>query len=105
MGLSIARFVVPFFALLSREAKTDVKRLGWVAKWIIASTMVDIYWVLFPTLARMSGHEGMVFGWQEISFALFFLALGTVLLRRSMERGADMPVGDANLKTGLEFHL
>jgi len=105
VGLSIARFVVPFIALLSREAKTDVKRLSWVAKWIIATTMIDFYWVLFPTLSRMSGQTGIVFGWQELSFALFFLSLGTVLLRRSMERGADMPVGDANLKAGLEFHL
>ncbi|MCA9786117.1 MAG: hypothetical protein KDC10_01520 [Calditrichaeota bacterium] len=105
LGLSVARFVVPFVALLSRAAKTDVKRLAWVSKWIIGTTMIDIYWVIFPSLGRMSGTSHMVFGWQEISFALFFLSLGTVLLRRSMERGADMPVGDANLKAGLEFHL
>ncbi len=104
-ALSIARFAVPFFALLSREAKTDLGRLSWVAKWIIATTILDLYWVIFPSFGRMSGGSGLVFNWQEVSFALFFIGAAMIWLRRSQSMGADMPVGDPRLKRGLEFHL
>jgi hypothetical protein len=98
--LAIFHFLVPFFLLIPREAKSNPKFLFWTAALILFSHWLDLYWMIFPVL----GH-GMHFGWPELSFA--FLSIGGVLLwiRHSMSRGADMPVGDPLLREGLEFRL
>jgi hypothetical protein len=55
---------------------------------------------VFPVLGR-----GVLFSWPELSFGLFFIG-GTLLwLRKALEWGEDLPVGDPFLQMGLEFHL
>ena len=98
--LALARFFVPFFALIPRDAKGDPRRLRWVALVVLASHWIDLYWLVFPALGRTP-----VFSWPELGFALLFLG-GTLLwVRSAMERGEDMPVGDPFLREGLEFRL
>jgi hypothetical protein len=98
--LAVVRFVIPFFALLSRDAKTNVSKLRWVAILILAGHALDLYWIVFPEL----GH-GVLFGWQEIAFAIGFSGLGWILIALNMNKGEDLPVGDPNLETGLNYHL
>jgi len=100
LALAILHFLVPFFILISREAKSNRRFLLWVAGLMLFSHWLDLYWMIFPVL----GHRPL-FGWPEISFALFFLAGGLLWIRRSMTRGEDMPVGDPFLREGLEFRL
>jgi hypothetical protein len=98
--LALLRFIVPFCALVARDAKGDLKRLRWVAVLILVGQWLDLYWLIFPKLGARP-----LFSWPEVSFALLFVG-GTLLwLRGAMERGEDMPVGDPFLKEGLEFHL
>ena len=62
---------------------------------------LDLYWMIFPVLGR-----DPLFGWPELSFALLSSLREALLwIRRSMNRGADMPVGDPFLGEGLEFRL
>ncbi len=98
--LAIFHFLVPFFLLIPREAKSNPKFLFWTAAFILFSHWLDLYWMIFPVL----GH-GMHLGWPELSFGFF--SIGGVLLwiRHSMSRGADMPVGDPFLREGLGFRL
>lgn len=98
--LAVMRFLVPFFALLSRDAKSDPARLRWVSLWMLAAHVLDLYFLVMPSLGR-----GVLFGLMEVSAALFFVALATGWVVRSMRMGADMPTGDPNLAKGLEFHL
>ena len=56
--------------------------------------------MMFPKLGPRP-----VFGLCEISFALLFSGLVLLWLRRFMNNGSDMPVGDPFLKEGLEFRL
>jgi hypothetical protein len=98
--LGAARFLVPFFALISREAKCDPKRLRWVALWILGGQLLDLYWMIFPVLGKRP-----LAGWPELSFALFFLGLGWLWARRAMSLGEDVPVGDPFLQAGYDFHL
>ncbi len=94
------QFLVPFFALIPKDAKGELKRLRWVALVVLAAHWLDIYWMIFPVLGRT-----VVFSWPELGFALFFIG-GTLLwVRRAMEQGEDMPVGDPFLREGLEFRL
>lgn len=98
--LAVVHFAVPFFALLSRDAKSDERRLSFMAKWILGAHALDIYFLVMPSLER-----GVLLGVMEISAALFFIAAGVYWAARSMRMGADMPTGDPNLAEGLEFHL
>jgi hypothetical protein len=98
--LAIFHFLVPFFVLIPRDAKSDPRRLRWVAVLMLFSHWLDLYWMIFPVLDK-----GPLFGWTELSFAMFFIS-GTLLwIRCAMSRGADMPVGDPFLQQGLEFRL
>jgi hypothetical protein len=97
--LAVTRFLVPFFALLSREAKMDPRRLAWVAVLVLAGEALDLYWIIFPELGALAP------GWQELAFALFFIGLGLLLARRRMGVGGDLPVGDPNLDASLHYHL
>lgn len=93
-------FLVPFFILLTRDAKRDPRFLSGAALLILFAHFLDLYWMVFPAVAK-----GPVFWWQEISFTVLFVSVALLWIRRSMKRGADMPVGDPMLREGLEFRL
>ncbi len=98
--LALIHFVVPFFVLIPRDAKSDPKRLLWVSAVVLAAHWLDLYWMIFPILGK-----GPLFGWPELAFAVFFLSAALLWIGRAMRVGADMPVGDPFLREGLEFHL
>jgi hypothetical protein len=98
--LAVLHFLVPFFMLIPREAKSHPRLLLWVAALMLVAHWLDLYWMIFPVL----GHSPL-FGWPEISFALLFLSAGLLWIRRSMKHGEDMPTGDPLLSEGLEFRL
>jgi hypothetical protein len=100
LALAVFHFLIPFFALIARDAKGDPRRLRWVASLVLAAHALDVYWLLFPVLG-----EEIHFGLPEVFFALFFVSAALLWLRREMRRGADMPLGDPFLKEGLEFRL
>jgi len=99
-ALAFFHFVMPFFALVTRDAKGDGSRLRRVALLILAAHILDIYWLIFPILPG-----GPHLSWPELSFALLFLSGALLWIRGAMEKGEDMPVGDPFLKEGLEFRL
>ncbi|WP_005034230.1 hypothetical protein [Holophaga foetida] len=98
--MGLLHFVIPFFALLTRDAKQAGRRLHWVAWSMLAAHLLDLYWLIFPVLM-----PNPVLSWPELSFALFFLGGAFLWVHRVRELGADLPVGDAFLKQGLEFRL
>ena len=98
--LAVFHFLVPFFLLIPREAKSSPRFLFFTAAIMLFSHWLDLYWMIFPVLRR-----GLLMGWPELAFGLFFIAGGLLWIRRSMNRGSDMPTGDPFLRQGLEFHL
>ncbi len=98
--LAFLHFVMPFFALVTRDAKGDGSRLRRVAYLMLAAHILDIYWLIFPILPG-----GPHFSWPEASFALLFLSGAILWVRGALQKGEDMPVGDPFLKEGLEFRL
>ena len=100
LALAFFHFVVPFFLLVTRDAKSNVRRLRQVAFLMLGAHVLDLYWLIFPALGATPP-----FGWPEWAFASFFLALGILWARGAMEKGEDMPVGDPFLREGLEFRL
>ena len=100
IALSVVHFVIPFFALSTRDAKSNPKRLLQVGLLMLGAHMLDVYWLIFPVLGK-----GPIFSWPEVSFALLFLGGSLLWVRRTLTWGQDMPVGDPFLPEGLEFHL
>ncbi len=100
LALALLHFLIPFFVLIPRDSKSDPRLLRRTAALMLFAHWLDLYWMIFPVL----GHRP-VFGWPEISFGVLFLPAGMLWIRRSMKRGEDMPVGDSQLRRGLEFRL
>lgn len=100
IALASLHFVLPFFALVTRDAKKDPRRLRRVAYLMLGAHTLDIYWLIFPILGASPR-----FSWPELSFALFFLGGILLWIRGAMQKGEDMPAGDPFLREGLEFRL
>jgi hypothetical protein len=98
--LAVLHFFVPFVVLIPRDAKSEPKRLLWIATLMLVAHWLDLYWMIYPVLGK-----GAMFGWPELSFGIFFVASSLLWIRHSMTRGADMPIGDPFLREGLEFRL
>jgi len=97
LALALFHFFIPFFALITRDAKSHPRRLRLVAALVLAAHALDLYWLLFPVLGKEP-----VFGLWEVAFGLCFAGAGLLWVGRLMKRGADMPVGDPFLEEGLE---
>ena len=56
MGLIPLHFGFPFlFLLLGSNVKRNPKRLAWVAAWILAARLLDIFWWVTPTFQTHIG--------------------------------------------------
>ena len=98
--LAVLHFLVPFLVLIPRSAKTDPKRLTWIAVIMLLAHWLDLYWMVVPVLGI-----GPVFSWPELCFAMFFVSASLLWFRRLIGRAAAMPLGDPFLRQGLEFRL
>jgi len=117
IALAVLHFLIPFFALITRDSKGDPRQLRRVAVLVLVAHALDLYWLIFPALGKageaLGGPSGqssgaarsVVFGWPEFAFALLFVGGGLLWVCRELRKGTDMPVGDPFLKEGLEFRL
>ncbi len=48
----IFHFTVPFAILLSRPFKRDIRRLVWLAAWLIFMRLVDLFWIIEPNFSK-----------------------------------------------------
>jgi hypothetical protein len=48
--LLVAHFVIPFFGMLSRQAKRNRKVLAFWAYWTLAVIYLDMYWLIMPAM-------------------------------------------------------
>jgi hypothetical protein len=54
--LLIFHFFVPFFYLLMRPLKRSLRYLSLVARYLVALTLVDIYWLVVPAFQKIGPH-------------------------------------------------
>jgi len=50
--LVIFHFVVPFAILLSRPFKRDIRKLVWLATWLLLMRYVDLFWIIEPNFSK-----------------------------------------------------
>lgn len=49
--LALFGFVVPFVILLSRPFKRDIRKLVWLAIWLLLMRYVDLFWIIEPNFS------------------------------------------------------
>ncbi len=50
--LALFHFAVPFAILLSRPFKRDIRKLVWLAVWLLLMHYVDLYWTIEPNFSQ-----------------------------------------------------
>ena len=50
--LALFHFCIPFVILLSRPFKRDVRKLVWLAVWLLFMRFVDLFWIVEPNFSQ-----------------------------------------------------
>jgi hypothetical protein len=50
--LALFHFCVPFVILLSRPFKRDIRKLVWLAVWLMFLRFVDLFWIIEPNFSK-----------------------------------------------------
>lgn len=101
--LIVVHFIVPFFALLSFAAKTNPKRLKFVAVWILAAHFFDLYWVIMPGIGQVG--RGFYFSWMDLVFPVALVGFVMIIFRMMTNKYNLVPVRDPKLQRGLDYSL
>jgi hypothetical protein len=101
--LIVTHFIVPFFGLLSYEAKTNLKRLKFMSIWILCVHFLDLYWLIIPSMSRTDHIYS--FSWIDFVYPIFFVGILILVFNKMTEKTNLVPVGDPKLERGLNFHL
>jgi hypothetical protein len=88
-----AQFVLPFLLLLSRDRKRDPRRLARVALFLIATRIVDMYWLTAPAFS-----EALSVHWLDAATVAGIGGLWLATFLWQVERRPLLPVGDPHLK-------
>jgi hypothetical protein len=99
IALAVLHFLVPFFALLSRDLKRSPRALAAVAAWQLLFHLVDLHWVIMPRV-----HEaGPAPSWMDLTafVGVGGVALAYLVLR--MRGAATVPVRDPYLDESLRY--
>lgn len=105
IALIFIKFIIPFGLLLNRNSKMNPSRLKLASFWIIGAHIYDMYWLVMPSYNRMSGTEGPVFGWIELSFIALSAGIILVFYYLAARNKNHIPIGDPKLNRALDFHI
>lgn len=97
--LAAGHFVVPFFFLMSRSVKRNATLLTVGAAWMLAMHLVDVIWLIMPTVHPYGFHF-------KLSDLFALIAVGALfkgLLFRLLSGAPLVPVGDPRLPESLSF--
>jgi hypothetical protein len=97
--LAVGHFLVPFFLLLSRDLKRDVRKLAWVASWLLLVHLVDIHWIVMPRIHP----DGPSPSWMDLTAFVGVGAAALAFLIFRMRGAATVPVRDPYLEESLRY--
>ncbi len=100
LAVAMGHFVIPFFLLMSRHAKRNMKVLFSGALWLLAMHYLDLFWLIMPNFSK----DYIPFGWMEITTMIWFISLFVLVLAWNLNRYALIPLKDPRLQESLEFH-
>lgn len=96
LALAILKFILPFFLLIGKWAKTIPNYILSVGVLMLAANWIDLYWLVAPAYT-----EHARFGWQEIGIFMGFLGLFGLTVSRFYSRHPLVPLKDPYLVEGV----
>jgi len=97
--LAVGHFVVPFFFLMPRTIKRRTPLLVGGAVWMLAIHLIDLYWLVMPTLHEDGPHVGLLDLTTLLGvLGLFFATVGWLVTRQPL-----VPLRDPRLPESLSF--
>jgi hypothetical protein len=98
--LLFGKFMVPFFALIRRDAKRNEKWLVAVAVFMLIAQWIDILWLVQPNFFK----DGPRVGIFEIGVTLGFLGLFLFAALRFLSKNNVVAIGDPRLAESVHHH-
>ncbi len=98
-AMPIVRFIIPFFTLLCRPAKRNLKLLAVMAVWILVFQYMDLYWIVMPAYY----HDGPQLHWLDLATLAATVSLCGLAFWGRFKRHKMVPVGDLRFEQGLHF--
>ena len=99
LSLPFIRFFIPFFALLSRPAKRNLKVLGFMAAYSLVVVYLDLYWVVMPVFYP----NGPQIHWLDFATLGATVSVVGLVFWSRFRRHALVPEGDLRLEQSLHF--
>jgi hypothetical protein len=98
--LVAGKFGVPFFVLLPRDVKRNIRVLVPVAIFMLIANWIDVLWMVQPSFFP----EGPRFSWIEIGTTLGFLGIFGLFVIRFLSRHNVAAVGDPKFAESVLHH-
>jgi hypothetical protein len=95
----VFHFFVPFFLLLSRDLKRNLKTLPAIATWLIFMRLVDLYWMTRPEFTSRA-----VPTWWDLGAPLALGGLWLFVFAGQLKQMPLLPLGDPKLEEAIEHH-
>ena len=99
----IINWLVPFFALMTRESKRKQFVLIRVCIVLLVGRWLDIYLMVAPPIYKHAHVTNPYIGWNEIIIALGFGALFILVVERALKRRSLLDNDDPYLKEGIHL--
>ena len=99
LSLPFIRFFIPFFTLISRPAKRNLKILSFMAVWSLVVVYLDLYWVVMPVYYP----NGPQIHWLDFATFGAVVSIAGLVFWSRFRRHALVPVGDLRLEQSLHF--
>ncbi len=97
--LMVAKFWLPFFFIITQNAKRRENWLLFTAFWFLAAQWIDVYWMIFPVFFKRP-----VFGWMEVLMYLGFAGLFVFSVGRALSRVSVVAFRDPQILEGMVHH-
>jgi hypothetical protein len=95
------KFIIPFFLLLNRPNKRSFKTLVMISYIILASQILEIYWLVFPANFEAFHLMGLIL---SIGASIGTLGFMGFYVFKKLESNKLIPVGDPRLDQCLNHH-
>lgn len=111
--LMLSQFAIPFLVLISQGTKKNTKALFIVACWLMGMRVLDLYWMVSPSIQMPLTRElypvetkamgGAPFHLLDIIGVVAFLALWFGLFLKNFRKGPILPVNDPYFSINAEI--
>lgn len=98
--LIFGHFLIPFFSLMSRASKRNLKVLTFFAAWLLVMHYVDLYWQVMPVLHKY----GVSLHWMDLAALVAQASTFGLIFWAQLREKPLVPVGDPRLRQALAFH-